>query len=143
MDPYTTGLVTKDAFFKKRPVEGRIVAVLANRYDRRNLSLIPQLSRAVLKNEIHELMLTDEGVSPGDTINRICCLCFFEITAPGIIVRGDRLLVSGKDMGTVLGFNGDHMPNHLNIVVNGAEQKTGAELEIDLDETLILRKTQE
>lgn len=139
-DPYSKGLISTNPFFKKQVVEGSMVAVLANKYENREITLIPQPSRAVLKGEIHELMLTDEPVGPGDEVNRIFCLGFFEISVPGIVVRGDAVRISGRDIGTVAGFNDAHMPNHLNIVVHSEEQKTGAELEIDLYDCLIIKK---
>lgn len=142
-DPYTSGMISKDPFFKKRAVEGAIVAVLSNKYEKRGVTLMPQPSRAVLKNEIHELMLTDESAAPNDTVDRIFCLGFFEVSCPGVIVKGDTLSVAGRPVGKVAGFNDDHMPNHLNIVIHGKAPKTGEELGIDLEETLRLEKIED
>lgn len=140
IDPYTAGMVSKDPFFKKQPVEGVVVAVLSNKFENRGVTLIPQLSRAVLRNEIHELMLTDEPAGPNDTVDRIFYLGFFEVSCPGVIVRGDTLLIAGRVVGKVIGFNDDHMPNHLNIIIHGKTPKTGKELGIDLKETLRIEK---
>ena len=142
-DPYTAGMVSKDPFFKKQPVEGTIVAVLSNKFEKRGVKLIPQPSRAVLKNEIHELMLTDEAAAPNDTVDSIFCLGFFEVACPGVIVMGDTLTVADRPIGTVAGFNGDHMPNHLNIVIHSTAPKTGEEMGIDLKERLRLEKIQD
>lgn len=139
-DPYTSNMLSKDPFFKKQPVEGTIVAVLSNRFDKRGVTLMPQQSRALLRYEIHELMLTDEAASPNDTIDRIACLGFFEISSPGMVVRGDTLFVAGRPVGTVAGFNGDHMPNHLNIVIHTKSPQTGKEMGIDLKERLRIEK---
>ena len=139
-DPYTSGMVLKDPFFKKQVIEGRIVAVLSIQYEKRGMLLIPQASRVVLQNDIHELMLTDEAVDPGGTVDRICCVAFFEVTSPGVIVKGDALSVAGRFIGTVLGFNDDHMPNHLNILAHGHAPKTGKELGVDLAEPVRLEK---
>jgi len=139
-DPYIAGMISTDPFHKKQVVEGRIVAVLSNRFDNRGIILMPQPSRAFLKNEIHELLLTDENVSPGDTVNRICGLGFFEIGVPGIILAGDTVNVSGQTVGTVAGFNDTHMPNHLNIVIHSLVRKTGAALDIELQDAVIVRK---
>jgi len=139
-DPYTAGMVSKDPFFKKQPVEGIIVAVLSNKFDKRGVKRMPQPSRAVLRNEIHELMLTDEAAAPNKTVDRIFCLGFFEVSSPGVVLKGDTLTVAGRPIGTVAGFNGDHMPNHLNIVIHTQTPKTGAEMGIDLDERLHIKK---
>lgn len=139
-DPYISGMISKDPFFKKKSVDGAIVAVLSIKYEKRGLTLMPQSSRAVLKNEIHELMTTDEAAAPNDTVDRIFCLGFFEVSCSGVIVKGDTLSVAGRAVGTVAGFNDDHMPNHLNIVIHCKTPKTGETLGIDLKETLRIEK---
>ena len=141
-DPYLSGMISPgtDPFYKKQVVEGRLVVVLSNKFDRRDMTLIPQASRAVLRYEIHELVLTDETAAPNDTINRVFGIGFFEVTAPGLIVTGDSVHVSGRSLGTVAGFNGDHMPNHLNIVVQGSGRKTGAEMGMDLEDPIVIEK---
>lgn len=139
-DPYTAGMISTDPFHKKQVVQGHLVAVLSNRFNRRGISLMPQPSRAFLKYEIHELLLTDENASVNDTVNRICGLGFLEIDVPGIVVAGDTVKVSDHTVGTVAGFNDAHMPNHLNIVIHSLERKTGAELGIELLDTILFRK---
>ena len=132
-------MLEENPFYKKQAVEGRIVAVLEKKYDQRNITLISQFSRAVLKNEIHELMLTDEDVSPDDAVNRISILGFFEVTTPGIIVAGDAFRVGDRNIGTVRGFNDVHMPNHLNIVIHCQHPKTGVEMEVALQDKLTFK----
>ncbi len=139
-DPYIAGMISKDPFFKKQAVEGTIVAVLSIQHEKRGMALMPQASRAVLKNEIHELMITDESAAPCDTVDRIFCLCFFEVTSPGVIVEGDTLSIADRPVGKVIGFNDDHMPNHLNIVLQSKDPKTGEAMGLDLRETLRIEK---
>ena len=129
-------MVEENPFYKKQTIAGRVVAVLEKKYDKRDITLISQFSRAVLKNEIHELMLTDEDVSSDDTVNRIWILGFFEVTTPGIIVAGDTFRVGDRDIGSVRGFNDVHMPNHYNIVIHCQNPQTGVEMGIELQDKL-------
>ena len=140
-DPYQAGIVSKNPFHKKLPFSGSIVAVLSLKYDRRGMKLMPQRSRAVLRNEIHELMLTDETATSGETADRIFCLGFFEVSSGGIIVKGDTLLLGDRAIGTVVGFNDDHMPNHLNIIIHSPSPDTGARLGVELKQAVLIEKT--
>ena len=65
-DPYKTGMFQQNPYYAKRTVEGRLVVVLDGKYEQRGLQLIPQVSRALLQHEIHELIVSDEeGIGPG------------------------------------------------------------------------------
>ena len=45
----------ENPFYKKQTVEGRIVAVLEKKYDKRDITLISQFSRSVIKNEFNKM----------------------------------------------------------------------------------------
>ncbi len=129
-DPYKDGLLGSELpFTEKSPVVGRLVCILYARHARRGLELCPYPSRAVLKNEIHELILTDETeAAPGKTVNQIAYLAFFEITQGGVLWAGDVVEVNGQSVGTLAGYDLTHFPNHMNIVVKtGAALNTGHE----------------
>jgi len=110
----------------KRPVEGVLVKVLVHRRDDRGMSLEPFASRCVRVGEVHELVTTDHGV--GERIDRVGFLGFAEIVAAGVVDRGDEFWVDGRRVGTVLGFDACHFPNHYNILIRVAEPRTGADL---------------
>ena len=129
-------MLEENPFVKKQTIEGRMVAVLEKKYDKRDITLMSQFSRAVLRHEIHEIMLTDEDVSTDDEVNRIWILGFFEVTTPGIIVEGDTFRLGDKTIGTVSGFNDVHMPNHLNIEIHCKNPQTGVEMGVELQEKL-------
>ena len=129
-------MIEENPFHKKQTIEGRVVAVLEKKYEKRDITLISQFSRAVLKNEIHEIMITDEVVSSDDEVNRIWILGFFEVTMPGIVVEGDQFKVGNRLIGTVCGFNDCHMPNHLNIVIHSDNPQTGIEMGVEVQEKL-------
>ncbi len=129
-DPYINKLLDQDLPCKaKPPVVGRVNCVLHARAENRGLELCPFPSRAVLKNEIHELILTaEETAAPGKTVNKISYLAFFEVLESGMLWAGDRLEINGKTVGYLAGYDFAHMPNHMNIVVQTtAELYTGFE----------------
>jgi hypothetical protein len=127
----TTRFVTLAAYAANRPVTGAAVTVLDSTHEARGLKLISTYSRALQKNSIHELIATDEAKKkPGETANRIAYLAFFEVARGGCVLVGEILLVDGKAVGEVLGFDETHEPNHLNIVISVKQRKTGRQLKI-------------
>jgi hypothetical protein len=62
----------------------------------------------------------------GEEGSDAAAIAFIEITQGGNIVNGDEIRVDGEPIGNLAGFDYNHMPNHMNIVV---ETKT---LEIPL-----------
>lgn len=122
-DPYIHQLLDQELPCKaKPPLVGRINTVLHTRAEKRGLELCPFPSRAVLKNEIHELILTaEETAAPGKTVNKIAYLAFFEVLESGMLWVGDRLEINGEFAGYLAGYDFAHMPNHMNIVVQGSE----------------------
>ena len=116
--PYDPKRITPDLYGDRRPVEGMIVAILHVSFKDRGLKLIDTKSRAVIKHEIHELMITDEkAAAPGGGANRVTAVAFFEVTSGGIIVTGDDVTISGEKIGELVGYDMNHMPNHMNILI--------------------------
>lgn len=137
VDPYTSSLKGKAFYVERKPVEGRMIGVLGGRVENRQLRLIPQKGRALLQGQIHELILTDEETQEQtDVVNRISYLGFFEVTSGGMVVAGDPLSVRGNAVGTVLGFDETHMPNHLNVVVSVSGRGDGRDLGVRCDDPL-------
>lgn len=119
MDPYRNQMFKTDPYFAKSVLAGTLVVVLDGQFPARGLKLIPQPSRAICRNQIHELIITDQEAGPGSTVNPIAYLGFVEFTQGGVMVAGDRVVVNGEDIGVICGFDETHMPNHLNIVLRG------------------------
>ncbi len=115
--PYDFRRITSSVYGDRRPVEGRVVALLHVRFEDRGLKLIETKSRAVRLHDIHELMTTDEDASPGGGADRVRAVAFFEVDGPGLIVAGDAVTVGGLPLGALAGFDEAHMPNHMGIVV--------------------------
>ena len=115
--PYDFRRVTPSVYGDKRPVEGDTVALLHIVFEDRGLKLIETKSRTVKRDEIHELMITDEDAEPGGGADRVRAIGFFEITMSGLIVVGDEVRIEDRVLGRLAGFDVTHMPNHINVVV--------------------------
>ncbi|MEO5876180.1 MAG: Gfo/Idh/MocA family oxidoreductase [Streptosporangiaceae bacterium] len=124
----------------KRDVTGNVVKVLRHRRTDRGMALEPFASRCVRTGEVHELVTTDhQETGSGARIDRVGFLGFAEITAGGVIDRGDELWIGGSRVGTVLGFDGCHQPNHYNVLIATERPVTGPELGISPESTVLFR----
>ena len=140
MDPYASGLVTKSPYAQKRIIQSSVVAILQIEMEERGLNLIQPKSRALKKNEIHELMITDEKeTKPGAIVNRVSYIVFIEILRGGVMVVGDLVYWKNNLLGTVAGFDDTHMPNHQNIVLYSPKRITGKELNINIEDPMIIQ----
>lgn len=116
--PYDPKRITPDLYGDRRPVEGKVVAILHVSFKDRGLKLIDTKSRAVPKHEIHEIMITDEkAAAPGGGADRVAAVAFFEITRGGLIVTGDTVTAAGAKIGDLVGYDMNHMPNHMGIIL--------------------------
>lgn len=102
----------------KLPLQGSIVKALYHTRVDRGMRLIEHPSRCIRRGELHELVTTDQpGLGPGDRVDRVGFLGFMEAQGPGVIERGDGFLVAGRRVGTVVGFDDCHFPNHYNVLI--------------------------
>jgi len=121
----------------KVPVETAVVSVLAGKLEYRGLQLIEPISRAVRLHEIHELIITDEKVQDRrKPIQRVSYLAFVEVIKGGMILVGDKANLNGKELGTLIGFDDTHMPNHQNIILFAQKRMDGVELEVKLGDVI-------
>ena len=121
--PYDPSLITPSVYGDRRPVFGEVVALLHITFQERGLKLIQARSRALLENEIHELMITDEEAAPGGGDDRASAIAFFEVERGGLAVVGDEVILDGSALGNLAGFDMTHMPNHMNVVVKAESLK--------------------
>ncbi|MGW5002751.1 DUF6917 domain-containing protein [Streptomyces hydrogenans] len=113
----------------KRAVRGTLVKVLLHERTDRGMELEPFAARCVRRGEVHELLTTDRWTDvPGARVDRVGFLGFVELENGGVLDRGDRVLIGGEPVGTVLGFDGCHLPNHYNIVIHAPRLLTGRSL---------------
>lgn len=141
-DPYKIGMFLSNPYYAKSDIQGRLMVVLDGKLENRGMELITQISRCVLRNEIHELIASDEpGLGAGSKVEKVAYLGFVEIYQAGVLTIGDEVLWAGQTIGTVAGFDETHMPNHLNIVVSAGERRSGAELKLHLGDSVTFRQT--
>lgn len=139
-NPYETGAARNAyATAKRRTLEGRMVAVLDLATDGRGYRLMKEFSRAICAGEIHELISTaEESPMPGSEVNAVAVIGFVEFTQGGILVAGDNLVIGGRTLGYVAGFDPSHAPNHYNIVVRTAQRVHGLALGVELEQEVRL-----
>ncbi len=119
VDPYVGKKVSPSAFADRVTVSASAVGILRGRVLDRDLSLIPQPSRAVRKGDVHEIVVTDQAVSPGSKVARVAYLAFIEFQCGGVLLSGDKVSAGDAVVGEIAGFDLSHFPNHMNIVIRG------------------------
>ena len=97
----------------RRPVKGEVVTVIDVSFDSSGIDLVDAWSRAVPRGDVHEIMIWNP-LEEGDDA---AAIAFIEITQGGNIVNGDEVRLDGEAIGNLAGFDYNHMPNHINIVV--------------------------
>lgn len=130
-DPHAIKVLDQDSpYVAKSPVVGRLNCIMHARSAKRQMELTVHPSRAVLQNEIHELILADEpGAGMGQIVNQVAHLGFFEVVQGGMILVGDRVEIDGQEIGSVAGFDLTHFPNHINLCIQASGPlRTGREM---------------
>lgn len=137
-DPYARNMFGSfNPYYAKRKLAGKLAVVLDGEFEDRGLTLIKPSSRALLQSEIHEFILTDEETGPGSQVNRIAYVGFAQVEVGTVIVVGDPVVIAGKNIGVIAGFDETHMPNHLNIVVHG-KRISGKTLDLKVEDPIII-----
>jgi hypothetical protein len=128
-DPYARKLVNRSFYTAKDDAHGRVVVVLNGLLENRSLNLITPISRTFPAGTVIELIGTDESTAgPGETVQRIAYLAFVELRNAAVLVAGDPVSINGKPVGTLVGFDDTHMPNHQNTVLRMEKRISGADL---------------
>ncbi|MFL6136350.1 MAG: Gfo/Idh/MocA family protein [Frankiaceae bacterium] len=113
----------------KRAVGGSLVKLLTHRRFDRGMTVEAFASRCVRRGELHELVTTDAGdPAAGARVDHVGFVGFVEIETAGVIDRGDEVWIGDARVGTVLGFDGCHFPNHYNVLIRTDRPRTGLEL---------------
>ncbi len=99
---------------ERRPVKGEVVTVIDVTFSSSGIDLVDAWSRAVPRGDIHEIMIWDPVQEEGDDA---AAVAFIEVIQGGNIVNGDEVRLDGEAIGNLAGFDYNHMPNHMNIVV--------------------------
>jgi hypothetical protein len=123
IDPYVTKVLDSEFPFKtKKPVVGQLVCILHTHSKNRHLELAVHPSRAVVKHEIHEVILTTEAdAGVGKIVDEVAHLAYFEVLEGGVVLTGDMVAVDGQEIGRLVGFDYTHCPNHMNLCIRVPE----------------------
>lgn len=121
----------------KTPVTARFVKLLRHVDEERNMVLIPELSRCLLRGELHEIVLTDEDPAPDGCVKRVGFLGFVEIADAGVVESSDETYIAGRRVGCVVGFDACHFPNHYNVVIRAQCLLSATELDLSLHDELV------
>lgn len=132
-DPYKAGLIKANPYREKREINGNIVAILDLILEARGMQLIDPMSRALSKYSICEIAITNEiTAEPGQSVNHVGYLGFFEVTTGGVAIAGDKFFINNSLVGHLVGFDLAHAPNHLNIVIKVDEVTTGEKMQLQI-----------
>ena len=131
---------TDSIFSEKRTLIGKFVAVMNFYKLDRGINITEFRTRCLLKNEIHEFILCSEDTDPNKPIDNVFYLGFGEFTEGGVMEIGDTLYLSGKLLGTILGFDETHFPNHYNIIIKTSHLQTGMEMGIKAEDEFSIQK---
>jgi hypothetical protein len=113
-------------YVARRPATGHLVALMDGGVEQRGFQLVGYPTRGLRAGELHELIVTDQPDLGTDArIDRVAYQGFVEIAQAGVAVRGDRLVIGGREVGILVGFDECHMPNHLNIIVYSTDWRGG------------------
>jgi hypothetical protein len=99
---------------ERRPVKGEVVTVIDVTFNSSGIDLTESWSRAVPKGDIHEIMVWNPLEESKEDA---AAIAFIEIIQGGNIINGDEVRLDGEAIGSLAGFDYNHMPNHMNIVV--------------------------
>ncbi|MHA1977794.1 MAG: DUF6917 domain-containing protein [Candidatus Hodarchaeales archaeon] len=121
VEPYKSNLIPDHwQTAPRRTIKGKLVAISGLRLKQRDTWLIHPRTRVFSKYSIAELTVTDEkSVNPGSNINSVLYIGFLEIQKGGVVIAGDIVALDGREIGNVRGFSDIHVPNHINIMVEG------------------------
>jgi hypothetical protein len=128
-DPYTQKMTNRSFFAAKSAMRGRVSVVLRGTLENRSLSLITPISRAFPAGSIIELIGTDETTAvPGGSVEKIAYIAFVELIDGGVLLAGDPVFINGTQVGTIVGFDDTHVPNHQNTILHMEKRITGEDL---------------
>ena len=140
-DPYMNLLKDVVPDHEKTACFFRVICVLSNMLKDRNLKIIHVPSRAIYEKNVIEIIATDIHCINSKIIKDVSYLCFAECLNTGILFKGDRISLENKFKGIIIGFNEDHSPNHLNVVVGIEKEKTGKCLKVELGDKILVSET--
>lgn len=121
----------------KRELAASVVLVYRHRRVSRRMELSPFSTRCVRRGEVHEIVVTADDRADGDPIVAdVAYLGFAEFQDGGVLVVGDEVMWREERLGSVLGFDLSHAPNHLNVIVATSAPTSGEDLGVAVEDPI-------
>ena len=121
-------------FSEKSVVCGKWVAIMDYARQDRGIILTAFRTRCLTQHEIHEFIVCGPDVIPNKPIDKVAYLGFGEITEGGVVEIGDSVYSDKRLIGTILGFDETHVPNHYNVIIKMDTPLSGHTLGLKLAE---------
>ena len=129
--------VNRAHYTSKTELTTRLFTVLDWSIEDRALHLISQISRAVRRGDVLEIICTDEkSPKPGAQVNRVAYIGYVEVSETGLLLCGDTISVQQEEIGKISGFDETPLPNHLHVIMQGDSNRTGYEMGLSLDDLI-------
>ncbi len=124
-----------------KPMKAQFVATLGHAHKGRNMILSEFNTRCIQKGEIHELVCLKKEEQGTVNFKDAWYLGFIEFNGGGVLAKGMTLEVNEQIIGTLVGFDDTHTPNHYNLLISTENPKTGPELGIKVGDSSSLQMT--
>lgn len=115
-------------------METQFVATLGHYHPNRYMKPIPQHTRSMCKGDIHELVYVLETDDGKIDFSDAWYLGFIEFKNGGVLATEMAVLWGSQLIGKVVGFDGNHYPNHYNLLIASKTPKIGPEMGIKLND---------
>ncbi|WP_275465575.1 DUF6917 domain-containing protein [Streptomyces noursei] len=110
-------------FTSREPLRLRWAAVMDHTRHDRAIEPSAWQTRCIRAGEVHEFI--NVGPGPRYPVDHVEYYGFATFETSGVLAVGDALVSEGRTLGTISGFDETHMPNHYNILVEGADFRNG------------------
>ena len=106
-------------------IESHFVAILGHDHVNRGMIASPYHTRCIRQGEIHELVVVLENEEGLIDLNDAWYLGFIEFKEGCVLAKGMTAEIDGQPIGTLIGFDTTHVPNHFNILIASKRPQIG------------------
>ena len=106
-------------------IESQFVAILGHDHVNRGMIASPYHTRCIQQGEIHELVIIFEHEDGRIDLNDAWYLGFIEFQEGCVLAKGMAVEIDGAAIGTLVGFDTTHVPNHFNILIASKTPQIG------------------
>ena len=122
-------------------IESQFVAILGHDHVNRGMIASPYHTRCIQQGEIHELVYVYENEEGLIDLNDAWYLGFIEFKESCVLAKGMAAEIDGEEIGTLIGFDTTHVPNHFNILIASKTPHTGTSRGIKIKDKCFFEMT--